>query len=115
MLSITTAQMDAFKAAGTGRLLSRIDQWLVSASPRWTELTTEMRHSQLQAIEAHSRHIGVNSENDLAVFAWLCVTLVRDWQSRIAKPDIWDVMSDPQWRIQSKLLHLEQVLRAENS
>jgi hypothetical protein len=113
MLSISPRHMNSLAADQLIRLLARIDSWLAETSPQWAAMALDRRRNELSDIERNSRDYGVESENDLAVLCWLCLIVIKDWRSGLSEPATRDVMTDQQWDIQCKLMHLEQAFRAK--
>lgn len=109
MLVIDGPLFKSFENDSKARTAARIDQWLVQVRPEWATVDLASRRRILPAMLEEAQLAGLTCERDVAVFAAICVALGEGWQARIHEAKIAEILSDPDYRPEAKLLWLGEV------
>lgn len=109
MLIIDQPVVRIFESQARAQVMARIDRWLAQGRPDWAALDPGTRQQALPAMLDAGQGAGMTCERDLAVFASVCVALGSGWHDRIAEPRVADVLADPGYRPEAKLLWLGEV------
>ncbi|MCX7285485.1 MAG: hypothetical protein NTX28_15840 [Novosphingobium sp.] len=109
MLVIDGPLFKSFENDSKARTMARIDQWLTQVQTEWASVALASRQRILPSILEEAEHAGLTCERDVAVFAAICVGLGEGWQARMREAKIAEVLSDPDYRPEAKLLWLGEV------
>ncbi len=108
MLLIDATAFDALRRAQFARLIRRIDDWLVTASPGWSERDGEERRAEISDTVARGSEAGLRTENDLALFAKLLADLASQRAPFLDHPSVKEVLA---WDLRNQGAKLHELYR----
>ena len=111
MIEVSGGVIEALTRNTWRELLGRTDRWLARVQPAWSAMPEEARRDQLRLMMQRGEACGMESEADVALFAWLCVARGRDWAEWTHAVDVHGVFEDRSFTPQAKLMALEADLR----